>query len=110
MLVVLAIGILLCIAGVALLLNLFGAGDMVIRRVTSRPLGELAPGFAAGARGFKIYATLVLSVGIVCMGLAGTGWFLPLGAGLIVLGAVIFAIASVVAIAGEVETYRGLKR
>ena len=110
MLVVLAIGILLSIAGLVLLLNLFGAGDLVIRRVTSRPLGELAPGFAAGARGFKIYATLVVSVGILCLGLAATGWSLPLGAGLIVLGAVIFGAASVVAIKGEVETYQRLRR
>ena len=110
MLAVLAIGILLCVAGAALLLNLFGAGDLVIRRVTSRPLGELAPGFAASPRGFKIYATLVISVGILCLGLAATGRYLRLGGGLIVLGAVIFGIASVVAIAGEVETYRGLKR
>ena len=110
MLVVLAIGILLSIAGVVLLANLFGAGDLVISRVTSRPLGELAPGFAAGARGFKIYATLVLSVGILCLGLAGTGWFLLVGVALIVLGAVIFAVASVIAIRGEVETYHGLKR
>jgi hypothetical protein len=110
MLVVLAIGILLCAAGVVLLLNLFGAADLVIRRITSRSLGDLAPGFAAGARGFRIYATLVLSVGILCIGLAATGWLLPLGAGLMVLGALVFGIASVIAIAGEVVTYRGLKR
>ncbi len=110
MLVVLAIGILLCAAGVVLLLNLFGAGDLVIRRITSRSLGDLAPGFAAGVRGFRIYATLVLSVGILCIGLAATGWFLPLGAGLMVLGALIFGIASAIAITGEVVTYRGLKR
>lgn len=110
MLVVLGIGIVLCAAGVVLLLNLFGAGDLVIGRVTSRTLGELAPGFAASGRGFKIYATLVLSVGILCLGLAATGWFLQLGAGLLVLGALAFGVASVVAIAGEVETYRALKR
>ncbi len=110
MLVVLAIGLLLFVAGFVLLLNLFGAGELVIRRITSRSLGELAPGFAASPRGFKIYATLVLSVGILCLGLAAIGWFLPLGAGLIVIGALSFGIASVVAIAGEVETYRGLKR
>jgi uncharacterized membrane protein len=109
MLVVLAIGILLCIAGVVLLLDLFGAGAFVIRRVTSRSLGELAPGFAASVRGFKVYATLVLAVGILCLGLAITGWSLPLGAGVLVLGALIFGIASVVAIKGGVETYHGLK-
>ena len=110
MLVVLGIGILLCIAGVVLLLNLFGAGDIVIRRVTSRSLGELAPGFAASKRGFRTYATLVLSVGILCVALATTAIFVPLGAGLLVLGGVMFGIASVVAIAGEVETYRDLKK
>ena len=110
MLVVLLIGLLLLIAGVVLLLNLFGAGDLVSRRVTSRSVGELAPGYAASPRGFKVYATLLLSLGITCLGLAATGWFLPLGAGLIVLGAVAFVIASVIAITGEVETYRGLKR
>ena len=110
MLVVLVIGSLLLLAGVVLLLNLFGAGDLVIQRVTSRSLGELAPGFAASGRGFRVYAALVLSIGILCLGLAASGWFVPLGASLIVLGALIFGIASVIAITGEVETYRGLKR
>jgi hypothetical protein len=108
--VVLAIGMLLCLAGLVLLFNLFGAGDAVIRRVTSRSLGELAPGFAASRRGFRTYAVLVLAIGILCLGLAATAWFIPLGAGLLVLGAVMFGIASVIAIAGEVETYRALKR
>jgi peptidoglycan/LPS O-acetylase OafA/YrhL len=107
---VLAIGVLLCVTGLVLLLNLFGAADEVIRRVTSRSLGELAPGFAASRRGFRIYAVLVLAVGILCVGLAATAIFLPLGAGLLVLGAVAFGIASVIAIAGEVDTYRALKR
>jgi hypothetical protein len=108
--VVLAIGVLLCLAGLVLLINLFGAADFVMRRVTSQPLGELAPGFAASRRGFRIYATLVLAVGIMCLGLGATAWFIPLGAGLLVVGALTFGIASVIAIAGEVETYRALKR
>jgi hypothetical protein len=108
--VVLAIGVLLCVAGLVLLLNLFGAAELVIRRVTSRSLGELAPGFAASRRGFRTYAVLVLAIGILCLGLAATAWFIPLGAGLLVLGALTFGIASVVAIAGEVKTYRALKR
>ena len=107
---VLTIGVLLVLAGLVLLLNLFGAADVVIRRVTSRPLGELAPGFAASRRGFKTYAALVLAVGVLCVGLAETAQFLPLGAALLVVGALLFGIASVIAIAGEVETYRGLKR
>jgi hypothetical protein len=108
--VVLAIGVLLCLAGLVLLINLFGAADFVMRRVTSQPLGELAPGFAASRRGFRIYATLVLAVGIMCLGLGATAWFIPFGAGLLVVGALTFGIASVIAIAGEVETYRALKR
>ena len=108
--VVLVIGVLLSVAGLVLLLNLFGAADLVMRRVTSQPLGELAPGFAASRRGFRIYAVLVLAIGILCLGLAATAWFIPLGAGLLVLGALTFGIASVIAIAGEVETYRALKR
>ena len=108
--VVLAIGVILVVAGLVLLLNLFGAGDLVMRRVTSQPLGELAPGFAASRRGFRTYAVLVLSVGVLCVGLAETATFIPLGAALLVLGALMFGVGSVIAIAGEVETYRSLKR
>ena len=107
---VLTIGVVLVVAGLVLLLNLFGAADLVMRRVTSQPLGELAPGFAASPRGFRIYAALVLAVGVLCVGLAETAQFLPLGAALLVVGALLFGIASVIAIAGEVETYRALKR
>lgn len=106
---VLAIGVLLCLAGLMLLINLFGAADLVMRRVTSQPLGELAPGFAASRRGFRTYATLILAIGIMCVGLAATARFVPLGAGLLALGALTFGIASVIAIAGEVKTYQALK-
>jgi len=68
------IGVLLFVAGFVLLLNLFGAADFVMRRVTSQPLGELAPGFAASRRGFRTYAVLVLAIGILCLGLAATAW------------------------------------
>jgi hypothetical protein len=108
--VVLAIGVLLCLAGLVLLLNLFGTAGFVISRVTSRSLGDLAPGFAASRRGFRTYAALVLAVGILCVGLATTARFLPLGAALLVLGAMTFGIASAIAIVGEVDTYRALKR
>ena len=110
MAVVLAIGVLVTMAGVVLLLNLFGAGDYVIRRVTSKYLGELPPGFAASRRGFRIYATLVIAIGVVCLGLGLTSTLLPIAAGLIVVGAVVFGVASIVAIAGEVETARGSKK
>jgi hypothetical protein len=107
---VLAIGIGLCVAAVVLLLNIGGAADAVIRRVTSQPLGELAPGFAATRRGLNTYATLVLSIGVFAVGLAVAGWFVPLGTSLLVLGGITFAGATVIAIGGEVETYRALKR
>ena len=104
---VLVIGVLLAVAGVVLLLNLFGAGDYVIRTVTSKYLGSLPPGYAASKRGFRVYAVLVLAVGLVCAGFGLTGPLPAMGAGLIVVGVVIFVIASVIAITGEVGTARG---
>lgn len=104
MLVVLALGIVLCAAGVALLLNVFGAGDYVIRRVTSRSLGELAPGFAASPNGFRTYAALVIAVGALAIGIALEN------AIVLIVSAVVFTAASAVAIMGEVTTYRALKR
>ncbi len=107
---VLAIGGLLCAAGLVLLLNVGGAADVVMRRVTSQSLGDLAPGFAATRRGFNVYATLVLAIGMFALGLAVAGWLVPIGTSLMVLGGITFAGASVIAIAGEIETYRALKR
>jgi hypothetical protein len=105
-LVVLAIGILLILLGCVWLLNVFGAGDYTIRRVNSRYLGTLPPGFAATTRGFRVYSVLVIALGVLCIGLGTTERFLPLAAGLIVVGAIAFGVASIVAIAGEVEVYR----
>ena len=105
-----AIGALLTLAGLALLLNLGRAGDAVIARVTSRSLGELAPGFAASRGGFRIYAILVLTIGVAVLGLGVAGSSVAIGATLMVLGLATFVIASIVAIVGEVRTYRALKR
>ncbi len=107
---VLALGALISAAGVILLLNVGGAADVVMRRVTSQPLGELAPGFAATRRGFNTYASLVLAIGIFALGLGLAAWNVQIGTSLIVLGGITFAGASVIAIAGEIETYRGLNR
>ena len=104
MLVVLALGIVLCAAGLALLFNLLGAGDYVIRRVTSRSLGELAPGFAASRNGFRTYAALVMAVGALAIGIAIENGIV------LVVAALAFVAASAVAITGEVRTYRQLKR
>ena len=106
----LAIGVLICIVGVALLFNVGGAGDLVIRRVTSRSLGELAPGYAASPGGFKVYAALVLAIGVAVTGLEIADRSAAIGLGLLLLGITAFVIASVIAIAGEVRTYRALKR
>lgn len=106
---ILVIGGLLTLAGIVLLLNLFGAGDYVIRTVTSKYLGNLPPGFAASRRGFRVYAILVIAVGIVCVGVGLTANLLPIAAVLIVVGAVTFGVASVLAITGEVETSRGAR-
>jgi hypothetical protein len=108
--VVLAVGVLLCLVGIALLFNVGGAANAVIRRVTSRSLGELAPGYAASRGGFRVYAMLVLAIGIAVTGLGIAERSAALGAGLLVLGIAVFAVASVIAIAGEVRTYRALKR
>ncbi len=107
---VLGLGILITVAGIALLLNVGGAADVVMSRVTSQPLGDLAPGFAATRRGFNTYATLVVAIGIFAVGLGAVGWNVPIGASLIVLGGITFAGSSVIAIAGEIETYRAQKR
>ncbi|MGH7764042.1 MAG: hypothetical protein ACREOM_06475 [Candidatus Dormibacteraceae bacterium] len=108
--VALVVGVLLLLAGLVLLLDIAGAGKLVVRRVTSRSLGELAPGFAATARGFRTYAILVIAVGVLCAGIGATAIFIPVAGALIVIGAITFGVASMIAIAGEVETYRALKR
>jgi hypothetical protein len=108
--VALVIGVLLGLIGIALLFNVGGAGDLVVRRVTSRSLGELAPGFAASRGGFRIYAVLILAIGVAVFGLGIADRSAALGGALVVLGVAAFAVASVIAIVGEVRTYRALKR
>ena len=56
--VVAAVGLLLMAAGGILLTDFAGAARAVIRRVTSRSLGSLAPGYAADPRGRRLYAVL----------------------------------------------------
>jgi hypothetical protein len=104
------IGVLLCLAGIALLFNVAGAGDLVIRRVTSRSLGELAPGYAASPGGFRVYAGLILAIGVAVTGLGITDRSAVAGVGLLLLGLVAFLLLSVVAVVGEVRAYRALKR
>ena len=106
MAVVLAIGIVLAIAGIVLLLDLFGAGDFVMRHVTSKYLGSLPPGFANSKRGFRVYSVLVMAIGVIFLGVAAAAWIVPLGIVLLVLGLAAFVVLSVIAIRGEGETAR----
>jgi hypothetical protein len=108
--VALVIGVVLILVGVALLFNVGGAGDLVINRVTSRSLGELAPGYAASPNGFKVYSTLILAIGIAVAGLGIADRSVAVGAALLLLGIGVFAVVSVIAIVGEARTYRALKR
>jgi len=106
---ILGIGLLLVAAGAVLLLDLGGAARFVIRRLTSRSLGELAPGFAAGRGGFRVYAALLLFIGLATAGLAVSPALPLLGGIALALGGAGFLIASVVAIIGEGRVYRRLR-
>lgn len=93
----------LLLAGIVLELR----RDAVIRHVTSRSLGSLAPGYAATKGGLRVYAALVASIGITVAGLWLTGWS-PIGPWLAIVGIALFVAYSIVAIVGEVRTYRAL--
>jgi hypothetical protein len=107
---VVALGLLLMGVGTILLVNLGGAADAVIRRLTSRNLGELAPGYAASPGGFRVYATLILALGLAVAGVSISPSAALAGVLGIVLGVVVFVTASVIAIKGELRTYRALPR
>jgi hypothetical protein len=104
------IGGALLVASLVLIFDIAGAGTAVIRRVTSRSLGELAPGFAASRFGFRIYAGLLGALGLIAGGIAAAQHVPIAGAVVIAVGLVAFVVLSVIAIRGEVTTYRGLKR
>jgi hypothetical protein len=108
--VVIVIGVLLCVLGQVLFFNVGGTADAVIRGVTSRSLGELAPGFAASRTGFRVYALLISDIGVAVTGLGIAASSAAVGAVLLGLGLIGFLVGSVIAIAGEVSTYRALKR
>jgi len=105
-LVVLALGIVLVGAGNVL----YFKRDDLVQRVTSRPLGSLAPGYAASPDGVKVYTYLVTSIGIVLVGIGISPWFARYGVLTTAVGILAFVVFSVVAIVGEVRTYRALKR
>ena len=96
----LVLGIVLVLASAALLV----AKDFVIKHVTSRSLGSLAPGYAATARGYYTYAGLVGDIGAILVALHfGSVWF-------VLLTIAVFIIGSIAVIFGEYVTFRALKR
>lgn len=108
--VVIVLGALVSLIGAVLLANFIGTGDYVIRHLTSRNLGTLPPGYAASKRGFQVYALVVLAVGLFFLGVGLAASAVTSGAALIGIGLVAFAFGSVLAIRGEVRTYREPKR
>lgn len=101
-----ALGVLIAAAGVALLLDLGGSGRLVIRRLTSRSLGTLAPGYAATRSGFRVYAILLVTIGAGLVGVALAAVSAIAGAIVWAIGFAAFLVASAVIVAGEVRTYR----
>jgi hypothetical protein len=105
--VLVVLGLLIALAGAALAFNLGGAADFVIRHLTSRSLGTLAPGFAASKSGIRVYGFLLSSFSVVLLGLAELDW--RGGIFVVGLGIVGFVVNSVAVIRGEIATYRALK-
>jgi hypothetical protein len=106
----LAVGIFLGAVGVGLLFDLGGSARFFIRTLTSRSLGELAPGYAASRGGFRVYAALILFIGLTAAGLAIAPGAPLRGALGIAVGIVGFLVASAAALVGEVRTYRALPK
>jgi hypothetical protein len=84
--------------------------QFVIDRLTSRSLGTLAPGYAATQNGIRVYAYLIVSIGLTLVGVGLAPRLPQFGAAGAVGGVIAFVVFSVVAIVGEVRTYRALKR
>jgi len=103
---ILVIGALLVVAGVVLVLNLFGAGDFVMRHVTSKYLGSLPPGFANSKRGFRVYSILIISIGIAFLGIWVAATTVAFGLVLLAAGVIGFVVTSVIGIRGEAEISR----
>jgi hypothetical protein len=103
-----ALGLLILLAGGILYTKV--AADFLIKNLTSRSLGTLAPGYAASRSGIRTYSNVIASFGILVIGLGATDWAGSVGAFVAVVGFVMFVAFSAVAIAGEVRAYRALKR
>jgi hypothetical protein len=106
----LVIGGLIALSGLVLSLNVLGAGDLVMRAVTSRYLGSLPPGYAGSKPGFRVYAALVTAIGLVFAGFGVAESSVAAGIALFAVGAGAFIVLSVIAIRGEVATARAPRR
>jgi hypothetical protein len=104
---VLVIGALISAVAIVLLVNLAGAGDYVIRHLTSKSLGSLPPGYAASKHGFQVYALVVLAIGLAFLGIGLAASAVTSGLALLGIGICAFAFSSVLAIRGEISTVRG---
>jgi len=102
------IGLMLLTSGLVVLFDFGGAAGALIRGVSSRNLGSLAPGYAADPDGMRVYALLLAGLGLAVTGVGVAPWNLLVGAATMALGITDFVIAAVVVIAGEVRTYRAL--
>jgi hypothetical protein len=103
-----ALGLLILLSGGILYTNV--GSNFLIKNLTSRSLGTLAPGYAASRSGIRVYSNVIASFGIVVIGLGATDWAGTMGAFVAVVGLVMFVAFSAVAIVGEVRTYRALRR
>jgi hypothetical protein len=100
----LVIGSVIVLIGLVLAVNLAGAGDFVMRTVTNRYLGSLPPGFAASKGGFRVYALLVIAIGLLFAGFAIADTSVGTGIAIFAVGVIGFVILSVLAIRGEIAT------
>jgi len=100
----LVIGGLIAVLGAVLATNLLGAGDFVMRNVTRRYLGSLPPGFAGSNRGFRVYALLVIAIGLLFAGFGIAETSVITGVAVFAIGGVGFLVLSVLAIQGEIAT------
>jgi hypothetical protein len=102
----LLIGGLIALIGLVLFLDVLGAGAFVMRHITSRYLGSLPPGYAASKGGFRVYALLIISIGLLFAGFGAAETSVAIGAVVFFAGAAGFVVLSVLAIRGEIETSR----
>ena len=100
----LVIGGVIALLGVVLAVNLLGAGDLVMRTVTMRYLGSLPPGFAGSKGGFRVYALLVIAIGLLFAGFGIAETSVDTGIAVFAIGVIGFIVLSVLAIRGEITT------